>query len=277
MLSREVAGIPRRVRRLLGQEEEVLVVPRSIDRLTPLRDTLMNHAMYSALQSMAALHIFMERHVFAVWDFMSLLKRLQTELTTVRVPWTPPGNDRYARLINEIVLGEESDEDGQGGYTSHFGLYLSAMAEAGANLKPILSFTERLETGENPWTALQQPAIPSGVREFVSHTLSIAETAPIHSVAAAFFYGREDIIPGMFQAMIARWTRSGEPVTRFHYYLARHIEVDRDRHGPWAQELLADLCGSSAERWDDALTTAEAVLSARVALWNSVLTGIAGP
>src|SRR6056297_486004 len=97
--------------------------------LEPYRRQLIDHPLYDAIGDLASLRIFMQHHVFAVWDFMSLLKTLQRRFTGSGVPWLPANNRLAARLINEIVLGEESDDDGRGGYASHFELYLQAMTD----------------------------------------------------------------------------------------------------------------------------------------------------
>ena len=91
-------------------------------RLAPLRKTLFEHPIYARIDCVDALHIFMQHHVFAVWDFMSLLKTLQQRLSYTHVPWLPPMDRQGCRLVNEIVLAEESDQDGRGGFASHFEL-----------------------------------------------------------------------------------------------------------------------------------------------------------
>ncbi len=92
------------------------------NRLGSLRAALLDHPLYADVASIADLRRFMEDHVFAVWDFMSLLKRLQQDVTCTRVPWFPANNARAARLINDIVIGEETDVDPDGTYVSHLDL-----------------------------------------------------------------------------------------------------------------------------------------------------------
>lgn len=235
-----------------------------------LREQLQTHRLYRGLVGLPDLRVFMEHHVFAVWDFMSLAKRLQQSLTGVRVPWCPTASPLYTRLINEIILDEESDEDGQGGYASHFALYLNAMQLCGANTVPITTFYHHVAAGQDPDVALQNPDIPPGAAAFVTHTLAIARHAPIHAVASAFFWGREDIIPAMFTALIAEWQLQGAPVERFLYYLERHIAVDADRHGPMAHRLVDDLCAQDARKIQEATSVAQSVLQQRLAFWDTI-------
>ena len=92
-----------------------------------LRERLIRHEVYELLTSAKALQIFMEFHCYAVWDFMALLKRLQQKLTCIEVPWKTPTNMFAARMINEIVVAEESDHRrDHSGFISHFDMYVEA-------------------------------------------------------------------------------------------------------------------------------------------------------
>ena len=50
-------------------------------RIEPLRQRIINHPIYGSINDIDSLRIFMQHHVYAVWDFMSLLKSLQINLT----------------------------------------------------------------------------------------------------------------------------------------------------------------------------------------------------
>jgi len=89
----------------------------------------------------------MEHHVFAVWDFQSLLKAMQQRLTCTSIPWVPTADAEARRIVNEIVLDEESDELPDGGYASHFELYLQSMQQAGADTAPIERLLASLSLG----------------------------------------------------------------------------------------------------------------------------------
>ena len=123
-------------------------IERIRGRLAPLRDRLLRHPVHGSLGTLDDVRRFMSCHVFAVWDFMSLLKRLQRELTCVEVPWVPVGDAEVRLLINEIVCGEESDVDPRGGRIAHFDLYLRAMTEAGADTGLATRLDRLLAAGE---------------------------------------------------------------------------------------------------------------------------------
>ena len=244
------------------------------EAIEPLRREVVGHPVYGELNSHERVRAFLERHVFAVWDFMSLLKSLQRELTCVEVPWVPQGPTASRRLINDIVLVEESDELGEG-YTSHFELYVEGMRQAGADPGPVNAFLELLRSGTGVPEALKAAGVPQAAVDFTSVTWQIIEDAPVHCRAAAFAFGREDLIPEMFEQVI-RIDDADGALTVFKDSLARHIEVDGEQHTPMAMQMLIDLCGDDQAKWTACADTVRAALAARVALWTAIRESFAG-
>ncbi|HET9143204.1 DUF3050 domain-containing protein [Actinophytocola sp.] len=240
--------------------------------VTEARDLVVTHPLYAALDNHDAIVTFMEHHVFAVWDFMSLLKSLQRQLTCVTVPWIPTGPTGSRRLINDIVMVEESDELGSG-FISHFELYVNGMREAGASTAAVDKLVDLLRAGVGVREALDQAGVPKPSVDFAGTTWNIIETMPVHCQAAAFAFGREDLIPDMFTQVVAVNERSNRLGT-FVDYLERHIEVDGEQHTPMAMQMLADLCGDDEERWQACARTVNTALTARTRLWDSILEAI---
>lgn len=247
-----------------------------IDRLktavAATRSSVINHEMYSRLDSHAAIVTFMEHHVYAVWDFMSLLKSLQRNLTCVEVPWVPTGPTSSRRLINDIVLVEESDELG-GGFISHFELYLQGMVQAGADTTVIEPFLDLIRGGTPVPQALKALPVPIPAAEFVGSTWTFIQTLPLHCQAAAFAFGREDLIPEMFQQVVDVNENVGR-LDLFVDYLRRHIQVDDEEHTPMAMQMLADLCGDDEDRWQECAGAVTSTLTARVRLWDGITAAI---
>ncbi len=243
------------------------------EAVEPTRRQVIEHPLYHRLDDLGAIQTFMRHHVFAVWDFMSLLKSLQRSLTCVQVPWVPTAYAGSRRLINDIVLVEESDELG-GGFISHFELYLNGMTQAGADRTAIDAFIELLRRDVPVRTALKEAQIPEPAARFSSMTWGLVETAPTHCQAAAFAFGREDLIPDMFDKVVKVNRALGNQLSAFVDYLERHIQVDSEEHTPMAMQMLADLCGDDAEKWRQCEETVNAALAARIRLWDGILAAI---
>lgn len=245
-------------------------------RLAASREGLLCHAVYAKIDRVEALRLFMERHVFAVWDFMSLLKTLQQRLCCVGVPWIPPVDPPACRLINEIVLAEESDGDCQVGFASHFDLYHRSMKQCGADTAAIDSFVEELRRGVPVRVALASPSIPEPARLFVGNTFDIIESGDLCGIAAAFTFGREDLLPDVFQRIVDELNeQAGGQLDEFKYYLERHIGLDGDEHGPMATRLVQSLCGDDPVKWQIAEDSAVKCLAARRILWDGIDSAVA--
>ncbi len=239
--------------------------------IEPLKKAITGHPVYSLLQHPADLKLFMQFPVFAVWDFMSLLKSLQNGLTCTSVPWFPKGDANTRFLINEIVVGEESDVDMEGNRKSHFELYLDAMRQCGADTEPIHDFIDRLQKSGNLLSSLENSGTPPEAAEFVQYTFDVIQSGQLHLQSAIFTFGREDLIPDMFYALVNDLHhQQPESIAIFRYYLERHIEVDGDHHSQLALDMTSRLCGEDPVKWKEAEAAVIQCLQKRIRLWDGV-------
>jgi len=242
------------------------------DELTALKKQLVSHKVYEKINNVDSLKIFMENHVYAVWDFMSLLKSLQLHLTTVKIPWTPTKDSNAARFINEIVLEEETDIGNSNIPSSHYEMYIDAMKEIKANTNKIELFLEKIKEKKSITQSLDEIDAKLPVKNFMQFTFNTIGTNEPHKIASVFTFGREDLIPNMFIQIVKNINNEKNvSAKKLIYYLERHIELDGDDHGPIALKMISNLCGDNKKKWDDVITYSKKALKERIKLWDHIL------
>ncbi len=244
-------------------------VTRIVDSVIETKLDILSHSLYASLSDIIRLRTFMQSHVFAVLDFMWLLKRLQRDLTSVDLYWRPVGDPQTRRFINEIVMGEECDVI-DGVTTSHFEYYVEAMADLGASTESVWAFVGALDRRVPVAKAIEMAGVPAPAAAFVSHTASFLDEAATHEVAAAFAFGREKLIPEMFTALRSIEVTDGADIDRLMTYLIRHIDLDGDEHGPLAFAMVTALCGRDEQLWQEAQDAALRAVQARAQLWTDI-------
>ena len=231
--------------------------------------SLNSHPVYDSIKTLEDLQVFMEHHIYSVWDFMSLIKYLQGVVAPTNHPWTPRGDGDVRRFINELVLEEECDElPGTNHFISHFELYQMAMKEVGASTSGIEKFILALES-EKVEDALEKDFVPKPSREFSKLNFRFINDAKPHLVASSLALGREHVIPGMFRSILSKIKVGEQDAPMFHYYLNRHVHLDEDFHAPLSLRLLNGLCQTDSEV-DEAIKVAEESLNARLRFWDGV-------
>jgi hypothetical protein len=242
------------------------------DRIAPQKQLLLEHSLYGKVKTIEDLNIFLENHVFAVWDFMSLLKALQQKLTCTTTPWFATADSEMRYLINEIVLAEESDLAIDGTRQSHFEMYREAMKDSGANVSEIAVFIESVFSLKNIFVAIRKSNLHPQVKEFLDFTFRVIEEGKSHKIAAAFTFGREDLIPSMFTQILKNFQQNfpETDLSKLIYYFERHIELDADEHGPMAMQMIDALCGTDEKKWHEAQTVSVEALEKRIGLWNAI-------
>ncbi|MDC3051458.1 DUF3050 domain-containing protein [Bacteroidota bacterium] len=240
------------------------------DDLNYLRKSLIEHPLYNSMENLSDIKKFMEVHVYAVWDFMSLVKNLQMNLTCISTPWIPSENSLTARLINEIVMGEETDIDKNEVAKSHFEMYLDSMNEIGANTNKIGDLIELVKQGKDIFNIIQNQDISDEIKDFLNFTFSVIKNNKVHVTAAVFTFGREDLIPNMFIEIVRKIKLENKSVESLIYYLERHIEMDGDHHGPMAMNMIESLCQNNDNKIKEALDSSKLALKKRIKLWDHI-------
>lgn len=245
-----------------------------------------------AIRSTTDLAVFMVHHVYAVWDFMCLAKSVQHAIAPTGRTWKRNPNGELVRFINEMILGEESDHftvEGREYTMSHFDMYLHALDEVVEliedsgnrkifreivyHINKILPKVESWFDSNDPSFLLKDDLDESCI-DFMLITRDFCQS-PVHITAAAFAYGRENLIPGMFDKVLDQLKANSLKAPFFQKYLERHIELDGDEHGPMATKLVEMLCqnagGISIEQaYSEAENAALKALDVRANFWVAV-------
>lgn len=240
--------------------------------LAPQREELLRHPLYARVKTIDDLRYFLEGHIYAVWDFMSLLKALQIKLTCTSTPWLPVGNPEIRYLINEIVLAEETDINLDGKRQSHFEMYRDAMLDCGADVNAIDNFLEDVVETQNIFVSIRKSNLHDSIKEFLDFTFRVIEEGKPHEIAAAFTFGREDLIPAMFTEILRNFQENFPEANldKLIYYFERHIELDADEHGPMAMQMISELCNGDNAKWLEVEEISKAALEKRIGLWNAI-------
>lgn len=241
-------------------------------KIQPQKDILLQHPLYEKVKTIDDLHQFLESHVYAVWDFMSLLKALQSKLTCTTTPWFASANPETRYLINEIVLAEESDLTLDGKRLSHFEMYVDAMKDCGAQTNELENFLQNVTDTQNVFIAIRQSNLHPKIKDFLDFTFRVIEEGKTHKIAAAFTFGREDLIPNMFTEILKNFQQNfpETDLSKLIYYFERHIELDADEHGPMAMQMIDELCQQDALKWKEVEETSIQALERRIGLWDAI-------
>lgn len=240
--------------------------------IQPQKEQLLHHPLYKKVQTIEDLQCFLESHVYAVWDFMSLLKALQAKLTCTTTPWFATKNTETRYLINEIVLAEESDLTIDGRRQSHYEMYIEAMESCGANTVGIEHFLSEVNSLHNIFVAIKKSNLHPNIKAFLDFTFKVIEEGKAHKIAAAFTFGREDLIPSMFTEILKNFQENfpQTDLSKLIYYFERHIELDADEHGPMAMQMITELCGTESQKWAEVEEISILALEKRIGLWDAI-------
>ncbi len=229
---------------------------------------LENHKLYERVADEASLRLFIEHHVICVWSYNFLLRDIHQELVTMIHPLNSQSQKEAIRLVSEMILEEEVEEQNDGTLVSHLEIYLEAMQDLGANISPIVSFFDLQDSGQTWQTALKHAHFPTAVSRYARKMSRIAE-GPLHERAAALFYEGEPFIPDAFLMRLGLLGNAVK-IGRLLDYFERHIEGLKRPGFSASGRLVEILCGDDEQMALEAEKAAEEAMKNRVDLWNQI-------
>ncbi|EMR02057.1 DUF3050 domain-containing protein [Cesiribacter andamanensis] len=241
--------------------------------LKPMRVRLLAHEIYQQFETLDDIREFMEHHVFAVWDNLSMLKALEASISSTTPSWTPSEEPQTNRIVNEMLVEEESDSDGNGGYISHFELYRQAMHQAGAKTYLIDRLLVLLQQEDSLQAALdKEVSLPQSIKNYLLQNWAISHCGKAHKIAAAYFLGREDLVSELLHKLDTELIHHHQQdLALFREYLQRHTRIDQQERDQRISQVMTELCGEDEQKWQEAEEAAKAALEARYALWDGML------
>ena len=229
---------------------------------------LETHRIYDRLHDEASLRLFVEHHVICVWIYNYLMRDLYQEIANHIQPMSSQVQKEAIRLISELVLEEEVDEQNDGTLISHMEIYLEAMQDLGADVGPIMSFFDLLESGKDWVEAARQAHFPIESQLYFEK-INVFFESPVHERAALLFYEGEPYVPDSFLNKLNVLSQTAK-TARLLEYFEKHIEGLK-RPGFSAIGRLVELfCGDDEDLNAAAEARAEEAMKIRLEFWGQI-------
>ena len=225
---------------------------------------LSHHEVYSKVTSRAQISCFMSYHIFAVWNFIKLLKSLQIKTSIALRSQALECSGETRDLIGKIVFAEESELYPYGQPTEYFAVYLGAISELEVNSNFLWTFL----TSKHSLQSLKP-----GIQELVGYNLTLAETGTIGEIAAAFFCGREPVSYQLFTSIIKILKQDGKECPNLINYTEKLNQENSRQVGTLVLKLLDYFCKDETDKVF-ALQAGLEALNLREQLWNYALAEI---